>query len=37
MKSADGPVRYENLRDIVFHAGEQFPYTHFFLSNDHYK
>ncbi len=35
MKSADGPVRYENLRDIVFHAGEQFPYTHFFLSNDH--
>ena len=28
------PASYENLRDLVLHAGEFFPQTQFFLCSD---
>ena len=34
MKASEQAAHYENLRELVFHAGEQFPQTHFYLSND---
>lgn len=33
-KQKPAPVRYRDLREVVFHAAEQFPATKFFLSED---
>ena len=34
MKASERNAHYENLRELVFHAGEQFPQTQFYLSAD---
>ena len=34
MRASEQRAHYENLRELVFHAGERFPQTHFYLSND---
>ena len=34
MKAPKQQAHYENLRELVFHAGEKFPQTHFYLSSD---
>ena len=34
MKMSEQRAHYENLRELVFHAGERFPQTQFYLSND---
>ena len=34
MRAPEQAAHYENLRELVFHAGERFPQTHFYLSND---
>lgn len=34
MKASEQATHYQNLRELVFHAGEQFPQTHFYLSSD---
>ena len=34
MQAPEQSAKYDNLRELVFHAGEQFPQTHFYLSSD---